>query len=158
MGRYVNVRGVPQAQKSLRTLTTRLFPKRGGPVLQGLRRGAVVMRRGWRSEIDRQVDESQAAGSSYEPTGLMRKSVTIYRVRNPQRHGATEMVRVTINPSATYASGERVAAVAGMLEHGDSRMEAKALVRKTFDSKRAEAQAAIAQGISTAIARILSKF
>lgn len=153
----VTVRGVQQTQKSLRSVTTRLFPKRGGPVLQGLRSGAAVIRRGWRSEIDRQVDESQANGSSYTPTGLMRKSVTIYRLKRPARIGATEAVRVTINPGATYDSGERVAAVAGILEHGHSRMEAKAIVRKTFDSRKAEAESAIASRIQAAIARVLAR-
>lgn len=153
----IRVTGVDRAQKSLRTVTTRVFPKRGGPVLFGMRRGAVIFRRGWRSEIDRQVQESQAGGSRYTPTGLMRKSVTIYRVRNPYRHGATEMLRVTINPKERYDSGERVAAVAGILEHGDSRMEAKALVRKTFDTNRSAAESAILQGIQTRIDYVLSR-
>lgn len=153
----LTVKGIPETQKVLKTVTTRVFPKRGGPVLQGLRRGAAVVRRTWRQEIDRQVSESQAAGSDYQPTGLMRKSVTIYRIKRPRRLGATEAVRVTINPGATYASGQRVAAVAGILEHGHSQMEAKAIVRKTFARSRGEAESAIQAGIEKAIQRVLSK-
>ena len=67
------------------------------------------------------------------------------------------MLRITINPKERYDSGERVAAVAGILEQGDSRMEAKALVRKTFDTNRSAAESAILQGIQTRIDYVLSR-
>lgn len=157
MARHVKISGVPETQKALRSVETRLFPKRGGPVLQGLRSGAVVVRRAWRNEIERQTAESQADGSFYDPTGLMRKSVMIYRLRRPARLGATEVIRVTINPGAVYPGGERVAAVAGALEQGDSRMEAKALVRKAFTASEQESVAAIQAGIERRLSQILAK-
>jgi hypothetical protein len=161
MAAKVSVSGVSQAQKQLRSVQYRLFPKRGGPVLSGLRAGATVIRGAWRNEIDRQVAESQADGSQYQPTGTMRKSVKIYRIRRPERMGATEAVRVTIDPLAKYKSGdesgERVAAVAGILENGRSDMPAKALVRKAFDASEDQAIAAIQAGIEQRMAKILSK-
>lgn len=157
MAAKVSVSGVSRAQKQLRSVQYRLFPKRGGPVLSGLRAGATVIRGAWRNEIDRQVAESRADGSQYQPTGTMRKSVKIYRLRRPERVGATEAVRVTIDPVAKYESGERVAAVAGILENGRSDMPAKALVRKAFDASEDQAIAAIQAGIEQRMAKILSK-
>lgn len=157
MAGKVSVRGLPNAQKQLRSVQYRLFPKRGGPVLAGLRAGATVIRRAWGSEVDRQVAESQAGGSQYNPTGLMRKSIRIYRLKNPGRLGATEAVRVTIDPKAKYETGERVAAVAGILENGRSDMPAKALVRKAFASSEDQAIAAIQAGIEKRLSQILSK-
>lgn len=154
---YVTVRGVEQTQKALRSVQYRMFPKRGGPVLAGLRRGGAVVRKAWRGQIDRQVSESQANGSEYQPTGLMRKSVKIYRLKRPSKVGATEAVRVTIDPSARYPSGERVAAVAGILEHGDSRMEAKALCRKAFAESESAAISAIREGMEKRLSEILGK-
>lgn len=154
---HVTVRGVDQTQRALKSVHFRLFPKRGGPVLSGLKAGAYVIRKEWRSQIDRQVSESQAAGSDYQPTGLMKKSVRIYRMKRPQRIGATECARVTIDPKATYQSGERVAAVAGILEHGHSNMPAKAIVRKTVAASESQAIAAIKAGIEAKLQKILAK-
>ena len=153
----VRVKGLDKAQKDVRSVQNRLFPRRGGPVLAGLRAGATVIRRAWRAEIKRQAAESKANGSDYTSTGLMHKSVRVYRIRRPQRLGGVEAVRVTIDPSARYPSGERVAAVAGILEHGDARMEAKALVRKAFDASESTAIAAVQAGIEKRLAAILAK-
>lgn len=153
----VTVKGLDRAQKQLRSAQYRLFPKRGGPILSGLREGAKVIRSAWRVEIDRQVADSQGEGSRYNPTGTMRKSVKIFRIKRPQRIGATEAVRVTIDPVARYDEGERVAAVAGILENGRSDMPAKAIVRKAFDASEDQAIAAIQAGINKRLNDILSK-
>lgn len=157
MARHVRVTGVNETQEKLRLATTRLFPRRGGPVLQGLRKGATVIRRAWRAEIRRMVATSQYYGSRYEPTGLMARSVKIYRVKRPSKLGANEAIRVTIDPKVTYDDGTRVAAVAGILEHGHSNMEAKAIVRKSFDASESQAIAAITKGIEDNLARVLKK-
>lgn len=156
MKETVRVEGLDGVLDMLRKLPPELVSKRGGPVLVGLRRGGNAMRKAWRQEVQRIVDEPNIGGE-YVSTGTYAKNIRVIRMRRPQRVGANEAVRVTVNSAATYPNGTRVAAVAGILEVGHERMEAKAPLRKAFDASKETVLQSVVRGINDGIARAIKK-
>ena len=167
MARHVLITGVSEAQKTLRSVHKRMFPGRVGPVLGGMRDGVKVIIKAWRAQITQTVrSKTEAAKGQYPyvPTGLMKKSVGVYRMKRPGRVGADAAYRITVNTKIEYPrTGDktgrepiRVAAVAGILEHGHSRMPAKAIVRKAFSKSSAAAESAIANGVTVALEKVLN--
>ena len=140
----------------LKELPAELVSKRGGPVLVGLRRGGNAMRKAWRAEIDRLIAEPNIGGEYYS-TGTYAKAIKVSRMRNPKRVGANEAVRVTVPGRAVYPNGTRVALVAGVLESGTEHMEAKAPMRKAFDSSKDAVLRSILAGIDAGIQRAIKK-
>lgn len=140
----------------LKSLPPELVSKRGGPVLAGLRRGGNVIRKAWRGEIARILQEPNIGGE-YHSTGTYSKALKVTRLRNPKRIGANEAVRVTVPSNATYPNGNRVAMVAGVLEFGREDMEAKAPMRKAFDASKQDALDAVLKGIDAGIQRAIKK-
>lgn len=140
----------------LQKLPAELVSKRGGPVLAGLRRGGNLMRKAWREEIDRLLEEPNIGGT-YRSTGTYAKAIKVSRMRRPERIGANEAVRITVPGNATYPDGERVAMVAGVLENGTEHMGAKAPMRKAFDARKGEVLQAVVTGIDAGIQRAIKK-
>jgi len=140
----------------LKSLPPELVSKRGGPVLAGLRRGGNVIRKSWRAEIQRIIDEPNIGGE-YRSTGTYAKAIKVTRMRRPERVGANEAVRVTVPARATYPDGTKVALVAGVLEIGREDMQAKAPMRNAFERSKGEALAAILKGIDAGIQRAIKK-
>lgn len=152
----VQIRGLDGVLELLKSLPPELVFRRGGVVLSGLRRGGNVIRKAWRAEIQRILDEPNIGGVYYS-TGTLSKSVKVTRLRNPRRIGADEAVRVSVPSRAKYPDGTRVALVAGVLEFGTEKMEAKAPIRKAFDASKHEALAAVVAGINAGLERAIKK-
>lgn len=153
----VKVSGLDRVAAGLKALPAELVVKRGGPILAGLRKGGAVFRRAWRQEVDRIVAEPNIGGE-YVSTGTYRKAITVRRANRRQLSpGASVGVRVMINPRASYPNGMSVGAVAGILEHGHSHMEAKAPMRKAFDAAKELAVDATVAGMQDGIGKELSR-
>lgn len=156
MAEIVEIKGLVGVLDMLKKLPPELVSKRGGVVLSGLRKGGNLLRKAWRQEVQRIIDEPNKGGD-YESTGLYQKSVVVSRVRDPKRIGADEAVRVRVK-SATYpATGVNVGLVAGVLEHGTEHMPAKAPMRKAFDSTHQQALAAVVAGINAGVEKAIKK-
>lgn len=152
----VRVIGLEGVLDSLRKLPPELVSRRGGVILFGLRKGANVIRKAWRQEIERLIAEPNIGGVYYS-TGTYSRAIRVNRMRQPQRVGANEAVRVTVPGRFTYPDGKRVAMVAGVLEFGTEHMEAKAPMRKAFESSKNEALDAVVKGINLGLERAITK-
>lgn len=169
MARHVRVTGANEAAKSLRSVEGRMFRGGVGPVSQGMRKGASVIVKAWREQIKQstrtKADAAANAKYPYIKTGLMAKAVGLYRMKRPGRVNAKLAYRVTVNTSAVYPrTGDktgrepyRIAAVAGILEHGRSDMPALGIVRKAFAKSNGQASSAIAAQITQDLTKILNK-
>lgn len=152
----VKITGADEFLTLLKKLPPELVSKRGGPVLVGLRRGGNSMRKSWREEIKRIIEEPNIGGV-YLSTETYAKSIAVIRMRRPQRVGANEAVRVTVKPGAVYPNGTRVALVAGVLEYGREDMPAKAPIRKAFEAGKQKALESVVKGINDGIKRAIKK-
>lgn len=151
-----HVHGLDNFLAMANQLPKELVSSRGGVVLSALRRGGNVMKRAIKDEIQRIIDEPNVAGE-YRSTGVLQKAVKTWRARRPQRLGGNEVLSVGVHPRATYPDGTRAALVAGVLENGTEHMEAKAPVRKAFDTNKQAALEAVIKGANAALDRAIKK-
>jgi hypothetical protein len=151
----VDIRGLEGALDILKRLPAELVSSKGGVVLTGLRKGATLVRKAWQAEVQRMVDEPNIAGH-YKDIGLYKKSIGAKRVRNPKKYGCDEMVRVRVKAGA-YPDGDRVAMVAGILEHGYEHMVAKAPFRKATDTIGQTVADAVVKGINDGIEKVIKQ-
>lgn len=155
MTEAVDIRGLEGALDLLKNLPPELVSSKGGVMLSGLRKGATIVRKAWQAEVQRMVDEPNIAGH-YKDIGLYKKSIGAKRVSNPKKYGADEMVRVRVR-AGTYPDGDSVAMVAGILEHGDEHMVAKAPFRKATEGIAQSVADAVVQGINDGIQKAIKK-
>lgn len=66
------------------------------------------------------------------------------------------MVRVRVK-AGQYPDGDSTNMIAGILEHGDEHMEAKAPMRKAFESAKQTVIDAIVQGINDGTQKAIDK-
>lgn len=152
----VEVKGLDGVLRMLKALPPELVSKKGGVVLASLRKGANVIKKEWKEQVQRILDEPNHGGADYKSTGTYQKAISTTRVRKPKKLGGDEAVRVRVKP-LVYPDGDPVGLVAGVLEHGSETMSAKAPMRKAFDAKSDEALQAVVKGMNDGIAKVIKK-
>jgi len=152
----IEVKGLDGVLAMLKALPPELVSKKGGVVLASLRKGANVIKKEWKEQVQRILDEPNLGGADYKSTGTYQKAISVARVRKPQKFGADEAVRVRVK-SLVYPDGDLVSEIAGILESGSETMAAKAPMRKAFDAKSGEALDAVVKALNDGIAKVIKK-
>lgn len=160
MKTVAEVKGLEGVLSLLNKLPPELVSKRGGVVLSGLRKGANVMRKAWREEVQRLISEPNI-GPDYIATGTYQKAISTSRLRKPKEVGGDEAVRVRVKaapyPETGNGKPKNAAMVAGILEHGTEHMEAKAPMRKAFEASSQKALDAVVKATNDGIAKAIKK-
>lgn len=142
MADEVVVTGLAETIKALRALPTAISGKSGGPLRKALYQAAKVIR-------------AEAIQLAPDDTGLLKKSIAMFRDRAPQNIGANEHYTIGVRKlRRKYADTQRnrgkgrvgksytlagAAYYARFLEFGTSKMAAHPFFRPAFEAKKVEA-------------------
>lgn len=137
-----HVKGLDGLLDTLKALPPEIVSKGGGPVRASLRKGAVVLQQAYIEAIREIVAEPAPDGRPSESTGVLEKAAIVSRMR-PKAGFKGEIYKLRVRRSAKYPDGTSANTVGGVLEFGDQRIQAKAPMRRSFDSKQSEALATI---------------
>jgi len=152
--------GLDDVLAKLKALPPEIVSKRGGPVLQALRKGAKVVQNEWKANIRNVVTNPAAAG--YASTKTLEKSVVVVRSKNPQGKGANEAVTVLITrgKKGVYPDRDGLKAIATgrYLEFGTEHQKAEPWATPGYMSSREKALSTVVdelgKGIEKAIAKV----
>jgi HK97 gp10 family phage protein len=153
----VELTGIDGVLNTLRSLPPEVVSKRGGPVLAALKKGARVILKQERLNLQSVTSNATASGKK-ESTGLLAKSLTVKRGR--MNGGNGERVIVTTK-KAIYAGrvGKPVSVrkTGALLELGSSQQPAEPWVRPAFNAKAREAITTVETELVKGIDKIVKK-
>ena len=156
----VTIEGLDALLRRLRAFPAEMS-KRGGPVRQGVQKGAAVIRDEAKNNIRGIVADPNIGGHD-RSTGLLEKSVKAMRARNSAKYKG-ETYFVTIPKSARYPvdsrtpSGVGVATVGKMLEYGTAKQSRKPWMAPAFHSKKDEAVRVMVETVLRGVERVERK-
>lgn len=154
----IRLTGLDGVYEMLRSLPAEVVSKRGGPVKTALRKGANVIAK--QERVNLQAATSNATtDEARESTGLLLKSIVVTRGKPPATgNGERYLVRVK---RKTYPrkGGKAVTTLktAQLLEYGSSKQPAEPWIRPAFQSKAAEAITTTERELASAVERIATK-
>jgi len=154
----VNMTGLNGVLETLKSLPPELVSKRGGPVKTALRKGAQVIFKQAKANLERSVSNASDDGKRYS-TGLLLKNLVVTRGKKPlSGNGERYLVRVR---RKTYPrKGKRpftTLASANLLEYGSSKQTAEPWLRPAFNSRARESIYTIESELLKAIDRVVKK-
>lgn len=149
--------GVEGVLDTLRSLPPEVVSKRGGPVRAALRKGAVVLQKAAKANLQAAVSNATSSGQR-ESTGLLLKNLVVTRGKAPTSgKGERYLVRVRrkVYPGRT---GEVTTTLksAQLLEYGSSQQPPEPWLRPAFAARANEAVTVSVQSLQTAIAKIVT--
>lgn len=151
------MKGLDDVLAKLEALPREIASKNGGPVRAALRKGAIVIRDEWQSQVQRVIDEPNVGGRPTVSTGLLKSSITVTRDSKPQRARANERFVVRVR-SKKYPDGKTTTPqVARLLEYGSEKMQAKPWAAPGFMSRRQQALNTVVTELNKGIERIVKK-
>ncbi len=150
--------GIDGVLDTLKSLPPEVVSKRGGPVKSALRKGALVILRQEKANLQAVTANTNDEGKR-ESTGLLLKNLIASRGKAPTGgKGERYLVRVR---RKTYPrkSGKPVTtlATANILEYGSSKQPAEPFIRPAFLSKAEEAIKTVERELVAGIDRIVKK-
>lgn len=153
----LRLRGLDGVLDTLKKLPPEIVAKRGGPVLQSLRKGARVILKEARANLDRAT-----ANHPTFSTGLGRKSLGIARSRMPggvRGEAVRIRVRRLLYPGNKKRRGRKMATgdALWMLEYGTAKQPAEPWLRPAFDAKAEEAIATTVDDLKRRVDDIVRK-
>ena len=95
---YVKIVGLERTLRNLRALPSAISGKRGGPVRSALFAAAAV--------IKKQAIQNAPIGKGTPMPGLLRRSIYIWRDRNPGKSGASERYQIMVRGSRRRGAGK----------------------------------------------------
>lgn len=154
----VKITGLNGVLETLKSLPPEVVSKRGGPVKSALRKGAVVIFKQAKANLQLAVSNATADGKRYS-TGLLLQNLVVTRGKKPfGGNGERYLVRVR---RKTYPrKGKRAfttLASANLLEYGSSKQTAEPWLRPAFNSRAQESIATIERELIKAIDRVVKK-
>lgn len=154
----MRLHGVDGILKTLQSLPAELVSKNGGPVKSALRKGAIVILKQERLNLQA-VLSNQTASERSESTGLLLKNLIASRGKAPSTgKGERYLVRVK---SRTYPgkTGKPTTTLktAQLLEYGSSNQPAEPFIRPAFNAKAREAITTIEVELRKGIDRVVKK-
>ena len=171
----VEITGLDEVLRRLRALGPEAS-KRGGPVRAAVRKGAVVIQKQAKANIEQFVAKPNTGGWPDESTGLMAKSVKPIRMKAKRSGEKGESYLVTIPRKIRYPISDRtpsgipVASVAKLHEYGHTftpksgPMAGRAMkipeskwMRNAFHAKKDEAAKVMTDEVLKGIARLEKK-
>lgn len=151
------MKGLDDVLAKLEALPREIASKNGGPVRVALRKGAIVIRDEWKSQVQRVIDEPNVGGKPTVSTGLLKSSITVTRDSKPQRARANERYVVRVR-SKKYPNGKTTTPqVARLLEYGSEKMQAKPWAAPGFMGRRQQALNTVVTEMNKGIERIVKK-
>lgn len=155
----LRVRGIDEALSLLQSLPAELVSKRGGPVKSALRKGAVVLFKQAKANLQASVQASSSDDVA-RSTGLLVKNLVVTRGKRPTSgNGERYLVRVR-RKSYPRPGKERVTTLksAQLLEYGSSAQPAEPWLRPAFESRKAEAAQVVQVELVKGLDRIVTKY
>lgn len=154
----VKMTGLNGVLETLKSLPPELVSKRGGPVKSALRKGAQVIFKQAKANLERSVSNASDDGKRYS-TGLLLENLVVTRGKKPlSGNGERYLVRVR---RKTYPrKGKRpftTLASANLLEYGSSKQTAEPWLRPAFNSRARESIYTIESELLKAIDRVVKK-
>ena len=151
--------GVDGVLATLQSLPAEVVSKRGGPVRKALRKGAVVIHRAAKANLQR-ATSSQTASGEQESTGLLIKNLVISRGKAPTTgKGERQLVRVRrkvylgrrgSKPTTTLKTAQ-------ILEYGSEKQPAEPWLRPAFHARAREAITTIERETIAEIDKVVKK-
>lgn len=154
----IKLTGLNGVLEALKSLPPEIVSKRGGPVRQALRKGAVVILKQEKANLQIVVNNATASGKR-ESTGLLLKNLIVSRGKAPSSgKGERQLVRVR-RKSYARDGGKPVTTLqtANLLEYGSAKQPAEPWIRPAFNAKASEAIDTIERELVRAIDRIATK-
>lgn len=150
----VQLTGVDNVLNLLRSLPTEVVSKRGGPVRAALRKGAAVIFKQARSNLERSIANTEDAQS----TGLLIKNLVITRGKEPTgTRGERYLVRVKRKSYARKGARVTTLKTAHLLEYGSRTQPAEPWLRPAFNATARQAIDTTTSELLRAIDRIVRK-
>lgn len=137
----VKLTGVDGVLDTLRSLPPEVVSKRGGPVKSALRKGALVILKQEKMNLQAVISNQTASGQK-ESTGLLLKNLIASRGKAPTGgKGERYLVRVKRKTYPREGGGKPVTTLqtANLLEYGSSQQPAEPWIRPAFNAKAREA-------------------
>jgi HK97 gp10 family phage protein len=160
-GIEVKLYGVDNVLNLLRQLPAEVASKKGGLALAALRKGARVILREERKNLDRVTSNATTTGEQ-ESTGLLKKSLSITRGKAPSvGNGERVVIRVRKKtyPGRQNARRETTTIqTAQMLEYGTSRQPAEPWIRPAFKAKAEESIRTVEKELAASVEQAARKY
>lgn len=153
--------GLDGVLDTLRQLPPEVVSKRGGPVRAALRKGALVILRPAKANLQAAINGTTDEGKR-QSTGLLLDNLVVTRGKKPAgENGERYLVRVrrkaysrkeadTGKPVTTRKS-------ASLLEYGSSQQQAEPWLRPAFEAKKQEALDTVEADLKKSIDRIVKR-
>lgn len=158
----IQLTGVDNALALLRSLPPEVVSKRGGPVLQSLRRGARVIIKEAKNNLSRVTSNVGKDGKNHSTGLLVAKNLSALR-KNPAGGIKGEMVRIRVR-RAIYPSGNKISGrkfstndAAYLLEFGSVKQPAEPWLKPAFNATAAQAIYTVESELIKAMDRIVRK-
>lgn len=152
----IKLTGLDGVYDMLRSLPAEVVSKRGGPVKTALRKGAVVILKAEKANL--QAVTSNQTKEESKSTGLLAKNVIVSRGKPPiGGNGERYLVRVRRKSYTRRGKPVTTLKTAQLLEYGSTQQQAEPWIRPAFQSKAAEAIKTVETELVSAIDRIATK-
>lgn len=150
--------GMDGVLDTLKSLPPEVVSKRGGPVRQALRKGALVILKQQQANLQAAMASSTSEGARLA-TGLLLKNTVVTRGKAPS-DGKGERFLVRVRRKAYPRKGGKPVTTlktAHLLEYGSSQQPAEPWIRPAFAAKARDAIATTQTELLKAIDRIVKK-
>lgn len=155
----IKLTGVDGVLETLKALPAEVVSKRGGPVKSALRKGALVILKQEKANLQVVTSNANDEGKRYS-TGLLLKNLIASRGKAPTGgNGERYLVRVRRKTYPGRKGGKPVTTLqaANLLEYGSSQQPAEPWIRPAFLSKAAEAIKTVETELIKGIDRVVKK-
>ena len=149
--------GLDGVLKLLESLPPELVSKRGGPVKSALRKGAVVIFKAAKTNLQSAVSNTTAQGKKHS-TGLLLQNLVVTRGKAPSS-GNGERYLVRVRKKSYGRKGEAVSTLktAQLLEYGSSHQPAEPWLRPAFNATAGRAITTVETELLKNLDRIVKK-
>lgn len=154
----MQLHGVDGILNTLRSLPAEVVSKNGGPVKTALRKGAMVILKQERVNLQAAISNQTASGR-LESTGLLLKNLIASRGKAPTG-GKGERYLVRVKKKTYLGQGGKPTTTlqtAQLLEYGSSKQPAEPFIRPAFSAKAAEAITTIEVELRKAVDRVVQR-
>ena len=156
----VKLSGVEDTLRLLQSLPPEIVSKRGGPARVALRKGAVVIQKQAKANLQAVTSNATASGKR-ESTGLLAKNIIVQRGKPPGGVKG-ELYRVRPKRKVTYprvgkGKATTIIKAASLLEYGSSKQPAEPWLRPAVTSRGQVAIDTITRELNAGIDRIVKK-
>lgn len=150
--------GVDHVLALLKSLPPEVVSKRGGPVKTALRKGAVVIFKAARANLQQAVSNATTE-ERRQSTGLLLKNLVVTRGKEPRdTKGERYLVRVRRKSYGRKGKPVTTLATAQMLEYGTVKQPAEPWLRPAFETNARQAidtaTAELARGLDRIVKRL----